>query len=299
MSPRLTAINAGIKPMEDITVDRVRHDEARDYGFHLANLLQSSLDIETLLTLFSNELAAIIAHDGLSFDNEDEAIAIQIGKKSHHSCHYKLVLMEEDLGEIQLTRNKRFSEDELRQLESLLGMLVYPVRNALLFRRALQTAYTDPVTGINNRMAMDTSLRHDIELARRQKHPLALLMLDVDYFKQVNDGHGHLVGDAVLKQLTDCIIECIRRSDNVFRYGGEEFNVVLNNTSREGAHLLAERIRQAVAHHGFICNELKLHITVSIGVAMLETHDGIPELIEKSDQALYRAKNAGRNRVEA
>ncbi len=294
MSSRLTAIHTDIKP-----TGQIHRDEAGDYGLRLATLLQSTLDIETLLTLFSNELAAIIAHDGLSFDHPKESLAIQIGKKSRHSCSYKLVLMDEDLGEIRLSRGNRFSESELHQMEGLLGMLVYPVRNALLFRRALQTAYTDPVTGINNRTAMDNALAHDIELARRHKQPLALLMLDVDYFKQVNDSHGHIVGDAVLKQLAECIIDTIRRSDNVFRYGGEEFNIVLSNTSRDGALLLAERIRQAVAHHQFSYAGQTLHVTVSIGVAMLGKNDDLSELIDKADKALYQAKSTGRNRVVA
>lgn len=299
MSPRLTAIHTENKPGIGAVTHRQDQNESREYGLHLATLLQSTLDLEALLNLFSNEVAAVVAHDGLSYDHPQDSVSIQIGKKSRHSCSYKLVLMDEDLGELALTRGKRFSKEELQQLEGLLGMLVYPVRNALMFRRAQRTAYTDPVTGINNRSAMDNTLAHDIELARRYKQPLALLMLDVDFFKQVNDNYGHIVGDAILRQLGECIIDTVRRSDNVFRYGGEEFNVVLSNTSRDGALLLAERIRRAVAHHEFNYADQSLQITVSIGVAMLDNNEGPTDLVDKADQALYQAKNAGRNRVVA
>jgi diguanylate cyclase (GGDEF)-like protein len=190
-----------------------------------------------------------------------------------------------------------FLPKETHLLETLLCALVYPLRNAILYKRALETAFKDPVTGISNRAAMDTVIRREVELSRRHGNQLSLIMLDIDKFKAVNDTHGHLAGDALLKGLAMCLQECIRSSDIVFRYGGEEFAIVLSNTDLPGAQLLAERIRRAVELREFRLERLAIKITVSVGVAQLGPKDDMPILIERADRALYAAKAQGRNRV--
>lgn len=266
-------------------------------ALELASRLQSTLDIDQLVALFSEELAAVVPHDGVAFLGEDDAVAACYGADGAHACDYELRLGPNVLGRVVLRRAVPFGEEETRAIEALLCALVYPLRNALLYRRALATALTDPVTGINNRAAMDQTLEREVELAHRHRIPLSLIMVDVDRFKQINDEHGHLTGDEVLRQVARCIAECIRRSDVLFRFGGEEFAIVLASTELYGATLLAQRVRTAVERMRVRHGEAEVPITVSVGVSQLEDGDEAVELIAKADCALYRAKAQGRNCV--
>jgi len=264
---------------------------------HLANLLQSTLDLTKLIELFSQETAQLLPHCGMLYVNAQDNIEIATGEAAEHRATYDLVLMDQSLGRLTLSRLEPFVPSELRELESLICAVIYPLRNALLYKRALDTALTDPVTGINNRAAMNANLEREINLAHRHGNPLALIMLDIDRFKQINDSYGHLAGDVVLKALAQCITECTRSSDIVFRYGGEEFAILLSSTEGEGASLLAHRIRLAVEGICVKYEAADIRLTVSVGVAGLDRGDCAADLLEKADQALYQAKQEGRNRV--
>ena len=264
----------------------------------LANTLQSTLEIEKLIELFAAELAGLVPHAGLNYDYPEHGIAVSHGHSAQHSCDYRVVLLERQLGGITVWRDRPFTLQETDCVEALLCALVYPLRNALLYRHALETALKDPVTHLNNRAAMDSMLEREVELTQRHAHPLSLIMLDVDRFKDVNDNYGHIAGDFVLRSLAETFVECIRSSDIVFRYGGEEFVVILSNTDIDGATRLARRIRAAIEQTVFAYAGSDISMTVSAGVANLTSEDGIIDLLDKADQALYRAKQHGRNRVE-
>ena len=267
------------------------------HTLHLANLLQSTLDIDKLIELFSQETAQLVPHCGLYYGNANDKVEFITGEGAEHRASYDLVLMEQSLGRLTLTRPEPFTAGELRELEALICALIYPLRNALLYKRALDTALTDPVTGINNRAALNANLEREVNLAHRHGNPLSLIMLDIDRFKQINDSYGHMAGDVVLRSLAQCISECVRGSDIVFRYGGEEFVVLLSNTEGDGASLLANRIRLAVEGRSVNHESAEIRLTVSVGVASLERGDCPADLLEKADQALYQAKQEGRNRV--
>jgi two-component system cell cycle response regulator len=164
--------------------------------------------------------------------------------------------------------------------------------------RQLQTfASVDPLTQLMNRRVLDERLEQEFARATRHKHPLAVLMLDVDHFKMVNDAYGHPVGDRILAQVGGVITTTIRKTDVAGRYGGEEFLVLVPETAGTGAQVLAERLRHAVASSGRDGTGLPV-VTVSIGVASTEL--GAPsaqDLLRRADEALYEAKKAGRDRV--
>ncbi|TVP52448.1 MAG: GGDEF domain-containing protein [Halomonadaceae bacterium] len=158
-----------------------------------------------------------------------------------------------------------------------------------------QHALTDPLTGLLNRRAMDQRLA--AEHAHCERHGLnyAVLMADLDRFKRVNDTHGHDVGDQVLRQLSQRLLAAVRQEDSVSRWGGEEFLLMLQGASDESALQVAEKIRQAVAKEPFITSAGSLTITVSLGVALYARGTSVNEVIVRADQALYQAKNNGRN----
>jgi diguanylate cyclase (GGDEF)-like protein len=192
-----------------------------------------------------------------------------------------------------------FSEYELATIEAYLCRLVYPLRNALLYQKALQSAFIDPLTKTRNRSALLGSLQREWEIARRHAQALSVIMLDVDHFKSVNDTYGHSAGDAVLEQVAKCICSSVRASDVVFRYGGEEFLILLANTENEGALQLAERVRSELQKCPCaIGSDTPLRVTASLGVATLNSNENKEVLLARADQAMYLAKRKGRNRVE-
>lgn len=157
---------------------------------------------------------------------------------------------------------------------------------------------TDPLTGLANRRSLDERLAIEIAEANRYGTTLSLVMMDLDQFKQLNDRHGHLAGDSVLRAVANLLNEEKRRVDLVARYGGEEFLAVLPHTNAEAAAAWAERVRQRLAQTALAHEGALLHLTASFGVAQARPPDDTPErLIEATDMALYEAKRAGRNCV--
>ncbi|MFQ5354678.1 MAG: GGDEF domain-containing protein, partial [Thermodesulfobacteriota bacterium] len=133
--------------------------------------------------------------------------------------------------------------------------------------------------------------------AERERRSVSIAMLDIDHFKNVNDTYGHQAGDAVLKACVERVSGCIRPYDFVGRYGGEEFLLVLPGTDETSAKLVCERIRERVQAEPFTYDEIKIHCTLSIGIATWSGREDVDKLLEASDKALYVAKNSGRNCV--
>ena len=162
-------------------------------------------------------------------------------------------------------------------------------------------AATDPLTGVYNRRTFIELAGMALARAQRTRTPLSLVMLDLDHFKRVNDRHGHLVGDEVLKSFVRLVETCLRREDLLVRFGGEEFCVLLPEATLEGAMVLAERIRNLVAETTLAVDKTAVKVTVSSGVDSIRggEQSSVETLLERADQALYRAKTAGRNQVAA
>lgn len=203
----------------------------------------------------------------------------------------------------------RFAETSATDfLQRLATIVAICLENTINHERLKRVGLTDSLTGINNRRFFDQRIGEEIARALRTREPLACLLLDIDYFKQVNDTYGHQAGDQVLRQTATLIREQLRNSDVLARYGGEEFAVLLPNTSAYSAVDIAQRIRDSIAQHRYTIkmhdDTLSLSKTLSIGVAAMDaaTIPGdveplITSLIERTDKALYQAKNSGRNCV--
>ena len=160
---------------------------------------------------------------------------------------------------------------------------------------------TDPLTGCLNRRALETTLRAELRQARRRGNTLAVLAIDLDHFKQINDTHGHPFGDLVLTGLAGIMKETARDTDAVARLGGDEFIVLLPDTGWEVALTFAERIRRRVDETTFSSPAASMRITISVGVALARGTDpvSVATLLQEADQSLYKAKTGGRNRVFA
>ncbi|MFL0799886.1 MAG: GGDEF domain-containing protein [Agarilytica sp.] len=271
----------------------------KELRFNLAyNLLQTSLDLEVTLQQFFEKLQDFVQTSGLTYTYEPSGVEVSLGKTCPHTAAYNIATDDAKLGKVTFSRNKRFGETELAVLEMMIGVLLFPLRNALQYREALESSMRDNLTEIGNRNALEANFGREIKLAKRHHQPLSILMIDVDHFKRVNDSVGHINGDKTLKQIVSSIQDTLRETDQVFRYGGEEFVALLHNTGSHEAEVIAERIRVNVAMSPVSLNDKDLFCTVSIGISSFKGTEDCKELIEIADTALYKAKNKGRNRVE-
>ncbi|MGI9228792.1 MAG: GGDEF domain-containing protein [Gammaproteobacteria bacterium] len=266
-------------------------------ALHIANTLQHTLELDAMLELFARAVASLLAYDGLYYEYAPGNCRFSRGKRTpyRHSC--TLRLPDTDMGTVSFHRQEEFTAAELALLENLSTALLYPLRNALLYRQAVEDAARDPLTGIGNRAAMDKTLQREIELARRSAAPLSVIILDIDELKPVNDTYGHISGDTVLKTVSRRMEAQIRRSDIIYRYGGDEFLVLLRNTGIPGAVRLAERIRGAVEDLSSKHDDLIIKVTISAGVASLREDEDQTQLLKRCDEVLYAAKRAGGNCV--
>ncbi len=193
----------------------------------------------------------------------------------------------------------KLGRDQLQIINSAGNHLALALINALKYRDLKQEADFDGLTKIYNRQQFDKRIR--IELKRHQRHakPLSLIMLDLDYFKNINDRYGHQAGDMVLKKIGSLLSETVRETDFPARFGGEEFVMILSETNEEQAWLLAERIRKKISRTTFAHEDYQFSITASMGIATINPGPLTPGdmLVLQADQALYMAKNSGRNMV--
>jgi len=277
--------------------EQALHEQKPDGGhlLQLTNQLQTSLDLDEVLSQFSDEIKPYIAHDYLGYTDDAKSCAFTTGKNARNRLSYQLAIQNEDLGKLVLSRKRKFTEKETREAEHLIGALLYPLRNALMYREAIRAAHKDALTGAGNRAALNEALGREIEIAQRHQRTLGMIIFDIDHFKNINDTYGHSTGDCLLKALTHTAEDTIRISDQLFRFGGEEFVVLLPETGLKGVKNLAERIRRNVESLDCVCEGSHIKMTASFGIATLNTDESEKSFFIRADKALYEAKNGGRN----
>lgn len=197
--------------------------------------------------------------------------------------------------------------DEIQQnIEHIIQTFDVPEENKLevikqinfMYSRTKYLSQTDELTGLSNRRCFDNTYEKEFLRAKRYNNKLTVVIFDIDYFKSVNDTYGHQCGDYILKQVANSALQTFRKTDTVFRYGGEEFVVILTETDIEQSIIPLERFRKTIETLDLDYQGQKVNITVSIGACQLNEETSTKEeLLEKADTALYKAKNCGRNQV--
>lgn len=196
-------------------------------------------------------------------------------------------------------RDVPFDEEDVDSLVVLVRLAETAIENSFLYEEAVRLSLTDGMTGLWNRRNFDLRLESELSRAVRFSEPFAVVFVELDQMKVVNDRHGHQAGDTVLIELARRLTEAVREVDVVARWGGDEFTLLLPKTGLAGALRLGEKIRAAVADAPFVVDTGSLDITISVGVAAYPEHGAAgKDLVAAADAAMYQAKAKGRNRVE-
>lgn len=263
----------------------------------LSRRLTTTLSLETQIGILAEELAETVPYDHLIYRHAigSQDFVYASGMGGPHRCDYRLNLGGVNYGSLTLSRRKRFTEGELEGIELLLSAAICPIRNACRYATVEQAALTDSLTGVPNKRALDDAIDRACKVSDRHNEEYTLILCDLDHFKEVNDTYGHVIGDHILRETAREIETAIRSSDSLYRFGGEEFAVVLPHTGEAEAQVVAERIREHIAGISVNCGENNVTVTASSGVATRLREESPEQWVARADDALYRAKDHGRN----
>lgn len=247
-----------------------------------------SLNIELIFGYFREQITKYIRIKDCKFIKDD-----------HQLSQYKndtLLPLKIDTAPIGYLVAIELNEEDKDKFFILAQQFLLGAKRALLYQKVQELAITDSLTQVFSRRYLMERFNEEFVRAKKFKYNLSFLMVDIDNFKEYNDRYGHLVGDAILMEVSKTIKESTRQVDLLGRYGGEEFSVILTETDKEGARLAAERIRYSVEHRDIKVYDENLRVTISIGISVFpDTGSSKEDIIENADSALYQAKQKGKN----
>ena len=243
--------------------------------------------------IFKNFLARVPEHVTV-----DECYFLRDEKEKEKFTQSELIPLKIGKGVVRYLALKGLRKEGREKFEILTQQFLLGLKRAILYERVQELAAMDGLTSVFGRRFLLERLKEELERSKKFNYTFSFLMIDIDRFKEQNDRFGHLVGDAILREVSKAMKENVREIDAIGRYGGEEFSVILTETDRSKALAAAQRIRQAIEARRIRAYDEEVNVTVSIGVSVFpQDAQDTDSLIEKADQALYKAKQEGRNRV--
>lgn len=267
------------------------------YLLETVNQLNSSLNIELILISFSTRLQQAMDITYFQYINPEINYSFEQGKKGPFQFKLNLSTDELSLGQIIIHRHIPFRLYDEQLLKKLTQLLAHPLKNGIAHYHALQAALYDPLTHLRHRRSLKEILQSNVNDCHKYHTPLSVLLCDIDDFKAINDTYGHLIGDEVIKKTSQIIQKRIRKTDVAFRIGGEEFLILLPNTSLITASQIAERLRKKIEQTVLWVTNKPIHFTISLGVSCYSKEERHNDLIQQADRALYMAKVLGKNSV--
>jgi len=263
------------------------HADNNKRGIALMEQLQTTLELDSIINKFAMEASKYVDFSGLSFKNEEFSTTLRGSRKGNSAHQFDLNVEGEKLGTLFYSLNKPFSVAATKILAQLHQYLAYPLKNALMYKRAMLLAMQDGLTDLGNRRYFDEQLKRAMHQAQRHNTTLGLVVCDLNKFKIINDTFGHTVGDNVLINFAQALRESTRDSDSVFRFGGDEFAVLIEHAGKESLEVIHHRIHHAVSNNAYLD---KYQVTCSLGATFLNRADDEKSFFERADQALYRKK---------
>lgn len=258
--------------------------------YDLTKQICRSLDADKCFLNFKEEVSRYMEVEDCRFLKENEDTTA--------FKDYTLIQVDIDKSPAGYLVAKLTRDEDKETFGILAQQFLLGIKRAILYQKVQELAITDTLSGVFSRRYYLERFNEEIERSQKFNYSFSCLMIDIDHFKDYNDQYGHLVGDAILRELSKTIKESVRQIDLLGRYGGEEFSIILTETDKEQAKFAAERIRHAVESKYIRVYDEDLRVTVSIGISTYPS-DGreMGVLIDNADSALYRAKQTGRNKV--
>ncbi len=258
----------------------------------LTEQLQTTLDIEQLLSIFLHGISNSYKIMAIELDTYHGQFSTGLKTEEADQLSLPIRINDRLMGRLTYYSRKPITDIFLSSLSHFQKRLVFPLRNALAFWQLQQVALKDPLTAAGNRANYDDSLSRAIVSAQRNNKPFVLMILDLDNFKQVNDRFGHQTGDHLLISFVTIVNQCLRGNDQLFRFGGDEFAIILEQDNLESAQVVTERLQQEI-----LKSEINsvYKVGVSLGCTLWSKQDSSDTLFARADSALYEAKRAGKN----
>jgi len=256
-------------------------------GLALLEQLQTTLELDALLNKFAMEASKYIEFSGLYFSADNIESTLRGSRKGKIERQFTLSVGEKSIGTLSYSMNSPLSKTNLLILEELHQYLVHPINNAVAYSKAMMLAMQDGLTGLGNRRYFDEQLKRAMHQAKRSHSRVGLLVADLNKFKAINDTYGHSIGDKVLKHFADALRVSVRDSDSIFRFGGDEFVVLIESAAKESLDVICHRIQQALTLDEFL---QEYQISCSLGGTYMHRADSPESIFERADQALYRKK---------
>ena len=260
----------------------------------LVSQLQTTLDLQQQLNIVSMAAGKVLPLSSLTVKTAVGNFTASGSCAADFEHKSVLVLNQQCLAELIYHSDYAFTPMIQRELLLLESEWLFALRNALVVSRLQQMALKDTLTGLGNRRFFDDSFDKAVQLAKRHNVSCALILLDLDNFKQVNDTAGHSAGDEVLLAVADCLRDTLRVTDSLFRFGGDEFAVLLSGHDTDSAELVARRLVKVINQH-YLCQQYS--VSASAGLSVLRDEQNARQFFSSADSALYQAKEAGKSTV--
>jgi diguanylate cyclase (GGDEF)-like protein len=263
--------------------------------FTLMSRLQTSMDPELSLSIFRQEIVNYLPITSITFCDEIKRCENSISNKQGYCISQRLAVKGNAIGCLKCYFEKKPTLAQVKLLKHLAKVFSHPLSNAMQYQQIKSMALTDNLTGLANRNNFEIKYQMLVTSCLERKSSFSLLIIDLDGFKNVNDQFGHQTGDLVLSDFAKLLLVCCREQDEVFRFGGDEFIILLNDARLEAVPNIANRIKKLMANCQFLN---RFGLSCSIGSALYQKFDEPKQLFGRADEALYRAKGKGKNCLE-
>ena len=255
----------------------------------LLEQLQTTLDVKQLINIFAIEVAKYLDFSGLYFKHADISATARGSRQAKSERQFELKLNGQFFGIITYAVNMPISIANFKVLTELHDLLINPLNNAVQYHQAMQLAMQDSLTHLGNRRSFDEQIKRTMAQACRRHTRAGLILSDLNKFKAINDNYGHDIGDNVLIQFAEALRQSVRDTDSVFRFGGDEFAIIVADATEQSLSVIEQRIYHAISRDALLA---KYNVTSSLGLAFMNRADNATSFFKRADNALYSQKRA-------
>lgn len=261
--------------------------------------LQTTLNINQIIETFFESLKTDMQISGIEYEYPLLYTHVNHGNSTDSSYSYLIEVDNDTWGNIVIYCQVDLTQEAKSNLDEYVSAVIFPLRNAIQYENAIACAASESYLGLPNWSLLESQITREAKLALRQKQSLSLLLIDIDRFTILKQNNSSLFGDLIIRHVYETLQSTLRDTDILYRFGYDQFSIILRETVAFDANNIAERIRTAVSDHELLNDQdKKVRLTVSIGITELDNNDSVDSLYERAYSALKLAKNSGRNQVK-